>query len=104
KMNRRIRKYGPWAVAFSRAVYVIPTGIINFSFPLSNISSRSYLAGTLAGLVPECLVNVLTGYLIKHEVILLSAPETRGWQALVIGISILLFTLTFILLRIGKKG
>jgi uncharacterized membrane protein YdjX (TVP38/TMEM64 family) len=93
-------------VAFSRAIYIIPTNVINFSFPLSHISVRSYLWGTLAGLIPECLVNVLAGYLIKHEVILLSAPESRTWQVLVIGGFVLLFTAIFVVVRMrkGKKS
>ena len=103
RINKRIESYGPWTVVFSRAIYIIPTNVINFSFPLSNISTRSYLLGTTLGLIPECLLNVITGYLIKHEVILLSAPETRTWQALVIGGFILLFTLIFILLRIRQR-
>ena len=102
RINRRIHKYGLWTVVFSRAIYIIPTNIINFSFPLSQITSRSYFWGTLIGLVPECLLNVVTGYLIKHEVILLSAPGTRTWQALIIGGFILLFTLIFVLLRIRQ--
>ena len=101
-INKRIQKYGPWTVVFSRAIYIIPTNIINFSFPLSSITTRSYLMGTIIGLLPECILNVLTGYLIKQEVILLSAPETRTWQALVIGGFIVLFTLIFILLRIRQ--
>ncbi len=48
---------------------IIPTNMINFSFPLSNISARSYFLGSVIGLIPECLLNVLTGTLIKHEVI-----------------------------------
>jgi uncharacterized membrane protein YdjX (TVP38/TMEM64 family) len=103
RINKRIQKYGLWTVVFSRGIYIIPTNVINFSFPLSNISSRTYLLGTLVGLIPETLLNVLTGYLIKHEVILLSAPETRTWQALVIGGFILLFILAFILLKIRQK-
>jgi uncharacterized membrane protein YdjX (TVP38/TMEM64 family) len=103
RINRRIQKYGPWTVVFSRAIYIIPTNIINFSFPLSSITTRSYLVGTLLGLIPECLLNVLTGYLIKHEVILLSAPETRNWQAGVIGGFIIVFTVVFILLRLRQK-
>jgi uncharacterized membrane protein YdjX (TVP38/TMEM64 family) len=103
RINKRIQKYGPWTVVFSRAIYIIPTNIINFSFPLSNISTRSYLVGTLIGLIPECLLNVITGYLIKHEVILLASPETRTWQALVIGGFILLFTVVFILLRVRQN-
>lgn len=103
RINKRIQKYGLWTVVFSRSIYIVPTNIINFSFPLSNISTRSYLLGTMVGLIPECLLNVLLGTLIKHEVILLSAPETRNWQALIIGSFIVIFTLIFILLRIRQN-
>lgn len=103
RINKRIGKYGLWTVVFSRGIYIIPTNIINFSFPLSNIGTRSYLLGTMIGLIPECLINVLTGYLIKHEVILLSTPETRTWQAAIVGVFILLLLLVFILLRIRQK-
>lgn len=102
RINKRIHRYGPWTVVFSRSIYIIPTNIINFSFPLSSISPPVYLLGTALGLIPECLINVLTGYLIKHEVILLSSAEPRMWQALVIGGFILLFALVFILLRIRQ--
>lgn len=103
RINKRIGKYGLWTVVFSRGIYIIPTNLINFSFPLSSIGSRPYLLGTIIGLIPECLINVLTGYLIKHEVILLSSPETRTWQALVIGGFLLLVLLVFLLLRFRKK-
>lgn len=103
RINKRIGKYGLWSVVFSRAIYIVPTNIINFSFPLSNITTRSYFLGTVLGLIPECLINILSGYLIKHEVILLSSPETRNWQALVIGGFIILFALVFILLRIRQN-
>jgi len=102
RINKRIHKYGLWTVVFSRSIYIIPTNIINFSFPLSSITTRTYFMGIVIGLIPETLLNVITGYLIKHEVILLSAPETRNWQALVIGGFILLFTLIFVLLRIRQ--
>ena len=103
RIEKRIGKYGLWTVVFSRGIYIIPTNVINFSFPLSSISSRSYLLGTAIGLLPECLINVLTGYLIKQEVILLSAPETSSWQALIVGAFILVFILAFILLRIRQN-
>ena len=103
RINKRIGKYGLWTVVFSRGIYIVPTNVINFSFPLSSISSSAYLLGTTIGLLPECLINVLTGYLIKHEVILLTAPETRTWQALVIGGFILLFVMAFILLRVRQN-
>ena len=103
RIEKRIEKYGWWTVVFSRGIYIVPTNVINFSFPLSSITPRAYLLGTAVGLVPECLINVLTGYLIKHEVILLSAPETRNWQAAIIGAFIVLFVLLFILLRIRQN-
>jgi len=103
RINRRIQKYGLWTVVFSRGIYIIPTNVINFSFPLSKISVRTYLFGTFVGLIPETVLNVLTGYLIKHEVILLSTPETRTWQALVIGAFILLFIGVFVLLKIRQN-
>jgi uncharacterized membrane protein YdjX (TVP38/TMEM64 family) len=103
RINKKIQKYGWWTVVFSRAIYIIPTNVINFSFPLSQISARSYLFGTLTGLIPECLLNVLTGYLIKHEVILLSDPEKRTWQVVVIGGFIVLFAMVFMLLRLRQR-
>lgn len=103
RINKRIGKYGLWTVVFSRGIYIIPTNIINFSFPLSNIGTRSYAAGTIIGLIPECLINVLSGYLIKHEVILLSAAETRNWQAAIVGIFILMLLLVFALLKIRQN-
>jgi uncharacterized membrane protein YdjX (TVP38/TMEM64 family) len=103
RINSRIGTYGFWSVAFSRAIYIIPTNLINFSSPLSNITSRTYLMGTMLGLLPECLINILTGYLIKHEVILLSSPESRTWQVLVIGGFILLFAIIFVMLRIRRN-
>jgi uncharacterized membrane protein YdjX (TVP38/TMEM64 family) len=103
RIEKRIGKYGLWTVVFSRGIYIIPTNVINFSFPLSSISSRAYLLGTAIGLLPECLINVLSGTLIKREVILLSTPETPTWQALVIGAFILVFILAFILLRLRQN-
>jgi uncharacterized membrane protein YdjX (TVP38/TMEM64 family) len=103
RINKRIGKYGLWTVVFSRGIYIIPTNIINFSFPLSKITPRSYFLGNTIGLLPECLITVLTGYLLKHEVHLLSSPETRYWEALIIGAFILLSALILILLRIRQN-
>lgn len=103
RINKRIRKYGIWPVVFSRAIYIIPTSLINFSFPLSQISTRSYALGTVIGLVPECLVNVVTGMLIRKGVILISSPEPQLWQVLAVAGFILLFATTFILLRLRQN-
>lgn len=103
RINIRIHRYGMWTVVFSRAIYILPTNVINFSFPLSRIHPRAYLLGTILGLVPECLINVGSGYLLRHELMLLSSPESRGWQALAIGAFILLFALVFVFLTLRQK-
>lgn len=103
KINKRIKKYGFWTVAFSRSVYIIPTNIINFSFPLSKISAKSYLTGTMIGLVPEVLINVTTGYMIRHELLLLGSPEQNLIKILVIAGFIVILALLFIFLRYRKN-
>ena len=67
RINKGIGKYGLWTVVFSRAIYIIPTNMINFSFPLSSITTRSYLLGTMIGLIPECLINILAGSHNRHH-------------------------------------
>ena len=103
RINKRIRAYGWLSVAFSRGIYILPTNLINFSFPLSHISTRAYFLGTMLGLVPECLINVLTGYAVKHGVILLSSPGANTIHVLVIGGFVLLLALVLILLRIRQN-
>jgi len=103
RINKEIGKYGLWTVAFSRGIYIIPTNLINFSFPLSHITTRSYLLGTTIGLLPECLIGVLSGYLVKHGIISLTSPETDKWKILVIGSLIILIIIVLILLTIRQK-
>jgi uncharacterized membrane protein YdjX (TVP38/TMEM64 family) len=103
RINKQIGKYGLWTVAFTRGIYIIPTNLINFSFPLSLISTRSYLLGTTIGLLPECLIGVLSGYLVKHGIISLTSPETDPWKIPVIGGFIVLIVIVLILLTIRQK-
>lgn len=102
-INKRIGKYGFWTVAFFRSVYIIPTNIINFSFPLSKISTKHYLIGTMIGLIPESLINVTTGYMIRHGILLLDSPEQNLSKILLIGGFIVLLFLGFLFLRYSKK-
>ncbi|MEX0983237.1 MAG: VTT domain-containing protein [Bacteroidales bacterium] len=103
RINKRIKKYGFWTVALSRSVYFIPTNIINFSFPLSRITARQYLIGTMTGLVPECLINVTTGYLLKQQLQLLDAPQQNMLKIGLIGLFLLFMAALFLFLRFRKK-
>jgi uncharacterized membrane protein YdjX (TVP38/TMEM64 family) len=103
RINKRIKKYGFWTVALTRGVYFIPTNIINFSFPLSRITTRQYLAGTMAGLVPECLINVSTGYLLRHQLLLMDEPQQNMMKIIFSGAFLLLMAVSFLSLRYRKK-
>ena len=103
RINKRIKKYGFLTVALSRSVYFIPTNIINFSFPLSRITTKQYLLGTMTGLVPECLINVTTGYLLKQQLQLLDAPQQNMLKIVLIGLFLLFMAALFLFLRFRKK-
>lgn len=102
-INKKIGKYGIWSVIFSRAIYIIPTNIINFSFPLSRISFPNYITGTMIGLIPEVTINVTMGYLIRHEIMLISSEEARSWKFIMIAGFLFILTLIFIFLRLRQK-
>ena len=103
RINKRIRKYGFLTVALTRGVYFIPTNIINFSFPLSRITTRQYLAGTMSGLVPECLINVSTGYLLRQQLLLMDEPQQNMIKILLSGGFLLLMAGLFLFLRYRKN-
>jgi len=103
KINRRIKKHGLWTVAATRSVYIIPTNIINFSFPLSKISTRQYLVGTMIGLVPETLINVGTGYLLKNHLMLMNSPQQNMLKLVISGTALLLIVAVLLFMRHRKK-
>lgn len=102
-IDKRIEKYKFWTVAFSRGIYIIPTNIINFSFPLSKISAKTYFIGTLIGLIPECIINVTIGYLIKHQILLLEDPQSNMLRIIAIAILLSFAILIFLFVRFRKK-
>jgi uncharacterized membrane protein YdjX (TVP38/TMEM64 family) len=103
KINSRIRKYGFWTVAMSRGIYVIPTNIINFSFPLSKITSRKYFIGSMIGLIPESFINITTGYLLKHQILLLNSPQQNILKIAIIGFFLLLMAIGILLINYRRK-
>jgi len=105
KINKRIKTYGMWTVAVTRAIYIIPTNIINLSFPLSKITAKQYFLGTMIGLIPETLINVATGYLLKNQLILLNDEQRDALKFAGPGTGILLIALflTIFYFRSRKK-
>jgi uncharacterized membrane protein YdjX (TVP38/TMEM64 family) len=99
KINKRMKKYGLWTIVLTRSVYIIPTNIINFSFPLSKITIKQYTIGTMLGLIPECLINVTIGYLLKKGILLVNAPEQNLLKAAFIAFFLLILVTGYLLYR-----
>lgn len=103
RINKGLEKYGFWTIALSRSVYIIPTNLINFSFPLSRISGRQYILGTMIGLLPESFINVASGYLLKHELLLMNSSEQNILKIGLIGVFLLILISGFLFLRYRRK-
>ncbi|MFC2090835.1 TVP38/TMEM64 family protein [Bacteroidota bacterium] len=102
-IDSKILKYGFWPVTLARSVYVIPTNIINYSFPLGNIQGKHYLIGTAIGLIPESLINVISGYLLKQQMLLLSEPEQNLLKLLIISVFLLIILLGILFLNFRRR-
>lgn len=98
RLNGGLEKYGTWYVAFSRAIYLIPTNIINYGFALTRIRGRNFLAGTAIGLVTESVINAGAGALLKKEVPLLHS-DLSLLRLLIIAGSVLLLLVLFLLFK-----
>lgn len=103
RINVRIKKYGFWTIALSRSIYFIPTNIINFSFPLSRISTKQYIFGTMIGLLPESFINVSSGYLLRHQLLLMNSSEQNILKIGLIGVFLFLLVGGFLLFRYRRK-
>jgi len=103
RINVRLKKYGFWTIALSRSIYIIPTNLINFSFPLSRISTKQYLLGTIIGLLPESFINVASGYLLRHELLLMNSSGQSILKMGLTGIFLFLLIGGFLLFRSRRK-
>ncbi len=61
KINRQVDKYGIWIVVFLRAIYVVPSSILNYSFGFTKIKTKTYFIGSAIGFIPVVLLNVWAG-------------------------------------------
>ncbi len=103
QIDQKLEKYGIWTIIITRGVYVIPTNIVNFSFPLSKITLRQYTIGTMLGLIPEVLINVISGHLIKHQVRFLSSPQQDLLKAAIIAAILFVLAAVFIFFYFRRR-
>jgi len=67
KLNRQIEKRGIIIVIFLRAIYVVPSSILNYSFGFTKIKTLTYLFGSAIGFIPVVFVNVYAGFEIGRN-------------------------------------
>lgn len=67
KINKQIDKRGIWLVIFLRAIYVVPSSVLNYSFGFTKIKTRDYLLGSSIGFIPVVLINVIGGNTLANQ-------------------------------------
>jgi len=103
KLNTGLDRYGLFYVAIARSVYIIPTNIINYGFALTRIRGRAFLAGTALGLIPESVINVLAGVMIKKEVLGVASGDVSLLRIMVIFGFVLLALILLLVIRRNNK-
>jgi len=92
KINLQIDKHGVWLIVFLRAIYVVPSSVLNYSFGFTKIKTFDYLLGSTIGFIPVVLLNVWIGNALMNNL-----SNGFGYMFLLIGI------IGFILVYYGKS-
>ncbi len=66
-LNKQIEKSGIFIVIFLRAIYVVPSSILNYSFGFTKIKTTTYLIGSAIGFIPVVFINVYAGFEIDRK-------------------------------------
>jgi len=88
RINIQIDKYGIWIVVFLRAIYIVPSSILNYSFGFTKIKTKTYYLGSAIGFFPVVLLNVWAGDALAKNIF-----NKLDYKIIVIGILILGFVL-----------
>lgn len=98
KLNHQIEKRGIFIVIFLRAIYVVPSSILNYSFGFTKIKTITYLLGSAIGFIPVVFINVYAGFEIGRT---LSSENNMNFYYVfvVIAVLVILYLLTKQLLK-----
>jgi uncharacterized membrane protein YdjX (TVP38/TMEM64 family) len=98
KINHNLDKHGIWTVVFLRAIYVVPSSVLNYSFGFTKIKTSSYLLGSAVGFIPVVLFNVWAGNTMANH---LKASNHFDYAIIIWGI--LLLVLVYGLKKLSKR-
>ena len=92
RINQQIDKHGLWLIVFLRAIYVVPSSVLNYSFGFKKIKTLDYLTGSAIGFIPVVLFNVWTGNTLINNL-----QDGFNYEFIIIGIVL------FALVYLGKR-
>lgn len=104
KLNNLIEKRGLFMIIFLRAIYIVPSSVLNYSFGFTKIKTGTYLLGSAIGFIPVVLINVYLGYEINEN---LSSSQTYDYTQLILPVIILisaLFLIKYLLKKFKLNG
>lgn len=93
KLNRLIEKRGLLTIIVLRAIYIVPSSILNYSFGFTKIKTSTYLFGSAIGFIPVVLINVYAGYEINKN---LTTTEPFDYTQLIIPATVLILAIFLI--------
>ncbi len=99
KLNNLIEKRGFLMVIFLRAIYIVPSSVLNYSFGFTKIKTVTYLIGSAIGFIPVVLINVYLGYEINQK---LNSSYPFDYTQLILPVIIAIFVL-FLIKYLLKK-
>jgi uncharacterized membrane protein YdjX (TVP38/TMEM64 family) len=99
KLNQLIEKRGLLMVIFLRAIYIVPSSILNYTFGFTKIKTMTYLIGSAIGFVPVVLINVYAGYEIHKNLI---STKPFNYMQLIAPLAIVVFAF-FLIKYLLKK-
>jgi len=92
KINMQIDQHGIWLIVFLRAIYVVPSSVLNYSFGFTKIKTFDYLLGSAIGFIPVVLLNVWVGNALVNNM-----RNGFSYEFLIIGIVL------FVFVYLGKR-
>jgi len=98
KINQQIDQYGMWIVVFLRAIYIVPSSVLNYSFGFTKIKTQTYFLGSAIGFLPVVLFNVWAGHALANKIY-----NESGFDYKFILIGVIALIVVYFLKKFSKK-
>ncbi|MCF6240143.1 MAG: VTT domain-containing protein [Bacteroidales bacterium] len=104
KLNKLIEQGGFLMVVFLRAIYIVPSSVLNYSFGFTKIKTLTYLIASAIGFIPVVFINVYAGYEINKNITSSGAFDYTQLIAPAIVMVFVFFLIKFLLKKFKLTG